>query len=102
MCSSDLIHATAVSKGWWNGTCNQYEKIALMNSELSEAIEFLRQGDNYSDHIPDFKGVEEEFADVIIRILDYAEAFGLDIPEAVLAKIKFNENRRYRHGGKKA
>jgi len=37
---------------------------------------------------------------VIIRILDAAEHFGWDIPGAIIAKMKFNLDRPYRHGGK--
>jgi NTP pyrophosphatase (non-canonical NTP hydrolase) len=77
------------------------EIIALMHSELSEALESYRRGDPLSDHIPEFTGVEEEFADVIIRLLDNAHHFNLRVPEAVIAKMAFNESRPYKHGGKK-
>jgi len=80
---------------------NTGEAIALMHSELSEALEWYRKGNVTSDHIAPFLGVEEEFADVIIRIMDFAEANKLDICGAVLAKMKFNEGREQMHGGKK-
>ena len=53
------------------------------------------------DHIPEFSGVEEEFADVVIRIMDYSKQMGLDVAGAVIAKKEFNKNREYKHGGKK-
>lgn len=72
-----------------------------MHSELSEALEALRHGNKPDDHIPEFSGVEAELADVVIRILDYAEARGLRLAEAIEAKILYNSTRPRRHGGKK-
>ena len=80
---------------------NWSQKIALMHDELSEAHDALRAGDPPSDHIHQFSGTEEEFADVIIRILDYASLAGLRIGEAILTKHAFNKTRPFMHGGKK-
>lgn len=94
-------HNNSVSKGWWEEDRNNGEMIALMHSELSEALEYLRKGNHPSDHIPAFTGIEEEFADVIIRIMDMAAARKLRIAEAVIAKMEFNAQRPHKHGGKK-
>ena len=99
--TQETVHATAISKGWWENERNDGELIALMHSELSEALESLRKGNPPDDKIPEFNGVEAELADVIIRIMDYAERRGLRVAEAIIAKIEFNKNRPYKHGGKK-
>jgi NTP pyrophosphatase (non-canonical NTP hydrolase) len=91
----------AREKGWWKGERNDGELIALMHSELSETLEALRHGNPASDHIPAFSGVEEELADVIIRIMDFAIAKKHRVGEAIIAKIEFNSTREVMHGNKK-
>jgi len=80
---------------------NDAEALMLIVSELSEGLESLREGNPFSDHIPEFTGIEEELADVIIRIMHLSSTRGWKIAQAVLAKIKYNESRPFKHGGKK-
>ena len=93
------VVANAASKGF-NSLDHEAIGIALMHSELSEALDAYRHGNPPSEHIPAFSGAEEELADVVIRIMDHGGVRGLRIAEAVLEKMVFNATRPHRHGGK--
>lgn len=95
-----VVNTIAHQKGWWDVPREDGTAVALMHSELSEALDYMRNGNPPSDHIPEYSGVEEELADVIIRIMDYAAEKGYDVGRALLAKIEYNAQREYRHGGK--
>jgi len=80
------------------------ERLALVHSEVSEALEEYRDGslpaDVYWKESLKPEGVPIELADTVIRILDLCEAYGIDLEYAIEEKMKFNETRPFRHGGK--
>ena len=111
---SAICHGNAYANGWWTNLHdgsplirNDGEMIALMHSELSEALEGARKG-TMDDHLPRRRSVEVELADALIRIFDFAGAKGLDLGGAVAEKLEYNNNRldhkrdaRMADGGKK-
>lgn len=87
-------------KGFNDRPLNVGETIALMHSELSEALEADRK-DLMDDKLPHRTGCEVEMADAIIRILHFSARKGYDIQGAVMEKIAYNKTRPHMHGGKK-
>lgn len=67
--------------------------LALVHSEVSEAVEAVREDD--TDHF------ELELADVLIRCLDIAGGLEIDIETAIRDKLAVNRSRGFHHGGKK-
>ena len=57
---------------------NDGECLALIHSEISEALQALRDGNPADTHCPDFSALEVE-----------------------LAKMEYNRTRPMRHGGKR-
>ncbi len=82
------------------------EDIALMHSELSEALEEIRagrmdRGVYFNEAKPDKpEGVPAELADVVIRIMHFCGKHGINLGKAILQKMAYNESRPFKHGGK--
>jgi NTP pyrophosphatase (non-canonical NTP hydrolase) len=100
-----------IEKGWYTKSVSFLEAMALLHSEVSEASEAWRMWetrdatrtmDAVAGHIPKPEGVGSEFADILIRLLDDCERFGISLEEEFWRKHEFNKTREYRHGGKNA
>lgn len=81
--------------------------LMLIVTEVAEAAEEVRKPDawvrtTFTMQGPARAALAEELADVLIRVMDMADALGLDMDEAVTAKLAKNRTRGYRHGGKVA
>jgi hypothetical protein len=92
-------HQIAKDHGFWpEEGRNDGELVALIHSEASELLEAVRHSNPPSDHLPvPFTLAEEECAD-IIRVLDMAHARRWNVGKAVLAKLRFNRERAFKHG----
>jgi len=99
------IHEWAKQQGFWDtavlsapgGAVHNPslipEKLALIHTEVSEAMEAHRDGNIKGKH-----GIGEELADVIIRTLDLAEYLGVNIEQEVINKHQANQDRPHMHG----
>lgn len=81
-----------VNEGTRLGKALVAEKLCLIHSEVSEAMEGHRK-DLPDDKLPHRKMIEVELADAMIRIADLAGALGLDLGGAIAEKMAFNATR---------
>lgn len=121
---NDLCKAAyqnAVDKGWYEEPRTFGDAIALMHSELSEALEDYRAGKGFKEVWYEGKnsagmpmisaqpitsyaekpcGVLSELADTVIRIFDLCGHHGADLEGMIAEKMAYNATRPKRHGGK--
>lgn len=97
----DIIHRDNLEAGWWNDNTGQdirsnpyafSNKLALVHSELSEALEADRKNLN-DDKLVHRMGREVELADAVIRIFDLAGAYNMDLGFAMREKMAYNRTR---------
>lgn len=119
------VHKLARKKGWWpmlerSTPAKQKrkelealvpEKLVLVHSEISEALEEYRSrkvlgevtfGAENEQGVEKPEGFGVELADAVIRIFDLAEALNIDLGYWIMRKHEFNSGRPRRHGGKRA
>lgn len=97
----EKAHETAVKHGFWEPAPEIGTSIALIHSELSEALEEVRAGrPNIYFNGDKPEGVGPELADAAIRIGDLCGHLGINLDEMVRIKMKYNDGRPYKHGKK--
>ena len=115
----ERAHENAVEHGFWDPAPDFGTAIALIHSELSEALEEMRAGNRVrpGDRTPMVyysgggyvatgptkacvkpEGVAIELADAVIRIADLCGYMGIDLESAIALKMEYNENRPFKHG----
>ena len=88
----DEVRLLNTEKGWRDQNTTFAEYIALLHSEVSEMLEEWR---NKNDD-----ELQLEYADVLIRLLDMADLFKIDLYAAYRRKMDKNWTRPHLHGGK--
>lgn len=102
---NDIIlaaHQNATAKGFWDNSQTFGESIALIHSELSEALEDYRSGEKPSDLKYEANGkpigIPSELADAVIRIADLCGHWDIDLEKAIEDKMAYNATRPHMHG----
>lgn len=97
---AENIHALHVAKGFYDEPRTVSHLMGLVMTELAEIVEDDRKfvSATPSEKIPEFTKEEEEVADAVIRLLDFAGQRGLRIGSAILAKHAYNGTRPPLHG----
>jgi len=129
------IHSTNVEKGFWDNNLKiesiededfrnavkqafRGQRLALVTSEISEALEVIRKRDvklisnsvkaviedadgeyfvkTFEDFVKD--SYQDEIADSVIRLLDIAGGEGIDLEWHILQKLRYNKTRAKMHG----
>ena len=113
---ADAVYAQAQAKGWHSETETEDAFVERACNNLHDEVSELHEAWR-NNHLRDLcdkaekmaaAGIrpltclEEELADILIRVLDDSRKLGVDIQDAVLRKHAFNATRPMRHGGKRS
>lgn len=114
------VHQNAKNHGFFDSEKNIGEMLALIHSEVSEALECDRKDKYFKklqlplinyEQLPDLTfqvqfandvkdTFEDELADIMIRVMDLAAFKGVNLEAHIKAKMRFNSLREHKHGKK--
>jgi NTP pyrophosphatase (non-canonical NTP hydrolase) len=111
----EAAHANSMAKGFWDDQKRAVnstrldqglvqrtipEKLALIHSEVSEALEDYRDGAMVTtvDEKGKPVGFPSELADIVIRVCDLAGALEIDLDAEIARKMRHNAGRPRKHG----
>lgn len=111
----NVCHGAAARSGWWNnpktgedlrGAKNWHTLMLLQISEIIEGFEGQRKN-LQDDHLPQYKMLDVEQADAIIRLFDSIGGMQTQTVDALVDKLFYNAQRadhkpenRVKEGGK--
>lgn len=114
---ADAAHANAISKGFHANLGDRTkdgdfikDSVCLLHEEVTELFSAYRSGNfnkpcDKADKmiqlgLTPLTCAEEEYADIVIRVLDQCRRLGIDIQKAIEVKHAYNTTRPHMHGGK--
>lgn len=91
-------YKVAKDHGFFDQGWSGIEHLALIGTEVSEAIEEVLNG-RWEEHDKKGKPIGEavELADIILRVVSYAEYQGYDLERIIKEKHEYNKGRPYLH-----
>ena len=90
---SEATNKCSIASGGWDNDPSDGEKIASLHSKISTIWECVRRQDPKDEKMPTFTRVESEMADLVLKLMDYAQQRRLRLGEAVIARHRLNLNR---------
>ena len=100
-----MVYETNKKNGWHDNEADKPASEYLINivGEVSEAWESRRNRelDIWTRENGKPEGMWTELADTVIRIMDFAEAYSVDLENLIVRKDAYNKTRGYRHGNKR-
>ena len=94
---TQIMHQFVESKGWYQPDSRRPQtgrNIAIsLSLEASEVLEHFQ----WAEEVADREELAHELADVTLYLIQLASVLDIDLEEAVLAKLRINQDRTWDH-----